>query len=110
MLCDAGKVLLDVHQPSQRMHYKPTAPSLNPMPTKFFFLYFSSNLPIHAGVLFFSVESKKGCKVEKRLFIECTLDAAQLVRGIASGVENMQFRASHISKSLKWAIKQNSPA
>ena len=26
------------------------------------------------------------------------------------GVENMQFRASHISKSLKWAIKQNSPA
>ena len=27
-----------------------------------------------------------------------------------AGVENMQFRASHISKSLKWAIKQNLPA
>ena len=109
MLCDAGKVLLDAHQPSQRMHYKPTAPSLNPMPTKFFF---DILVPIYQYILvfFFSVESKKGCKVEKRLFIECTLDAAQLVRGIASGVENMQFRASHISKSLKWAIKQNSPA
>ena len=61
---------------------------------------------------FLALKAKKVAKLRKDslLIIECTLDAAQLVRGIASGVENMQFRASHISKSLKWAIKQNSPA
>ena len=67
------------------------------------------------------------CKSRGRALLDAP-DAAQLlgwgVRGAhgdvvggmqascegGGGGENMQFRASHISKSLKWAIKQNSPA